>query len=469
MAARGVLLPALAALCLCPSAAGQGSRPNVLFIAVDDLNTALGCYGHPVVRSPSIDRLAGRGVRFDRAYCQFPLCNPSRASFMTGRHPDTTSVLDNARHFRERLPDVITIPQHFARHGYATARVGKIYHYGVPGQIGTSGLDDAPSWQRVFNPRGMDREQQHLVLNFTPQIQLGGALSWLETEGVDQEQTDGIGATEVVRLLEEMRDRPFFLAAGFYRPHVPCVADRRYFDLYPPESIRLPDEPPGHLDAIPAAAFTGRAPNYGLDPAALRTFTRAYFASITFVDGQIARVLAALERMGLAERTVVVLFGDHGWLLGEHGQWQKMSLFEQSARVPLVAAGPGVTARGAACGRTVELVDLYPTLAELCGLPAPEGAEGASLAPLLRAPQAAWDRPAFTQVTRGQGAGRFQGRSLRTERYRYTEWAGGERGAELYDYRTDPRELRNRAGDPALAGEPETLHRLLRRGPGAPA
>ena len=189
----------------------------------------------------------------------------------------------------------------------------------------------------------------------------------------------------------------------------------------------------------------------------------------TFVDGQIARVLAALERMGLAERTVVVLFGDHGWLLGEHGQWQKMSLFEQSARVPLVAAGPGVTARGAACGRTVELVDLYPTLAELCGLPAPEGAEGASLAPLLRAPQAAWDRPAFTQVTRGQGAGRFQGRSLRTERYRYTEWAGGERGAELYDYRTDPRELRNRAGDPALAGEQETLHRLLRRGPGAPA
>jgi choline-sulfatase len=445
-----------------PTAAPKpaAEKLNVLFIAVDDMNADLGCFGHRLVRSPSIDRLAARGVRFERAYCQLPLCGPSRASLMTGLRPDTTQVLNNAKHFRETLPDVVTLPQMFRRSGYFAGRVGKVYHYGVPGQIGTDGLDDPPSWDQVVNPRGRDKDEEHLVINYTPQRGLGSSLSFLAAEGTDEEQTDGIGATAAIRMMEENRDRPFFVAAGFYRPHCPYVAPKKYFEWYPLEKIAMPDEPEGYLELVPppALASTRPWPWFGVTEQQARESIQAYYASISFVDAQIGRLLDALERLGLTEKTVVVFWSDNGYHLGEHGLFKKQSNFEGSARVPVVIAAPGQKARGKACLRTVELVDLYPTLAELCGLEAPPGLEGKSLAPLLDDPEAPWDKPAFTQVWRGSIAGH----SVRTERWRYTEWNGGRLGVELYDYETDPHEYRNLAGDPKHAEKLAELRALVR-------
>jgi iduronate 2-sulfatase len=451
------------AACAAMPASAQGGRPkmNVLFITMDDMNNALGCYGDRRAKSPNIDRLAKRGVRFDRAYCQFPLCNPSRTSFMTGRTPDTTRVYENATQFRKNLPDIASLPQHFMKNGYFAARVGKIYHYGVPGQIGTSGLDDAASWQTVVNPRGRDKDEEARVLNPTRSGNIGGALTWFDTDGDGSDHTDAKVADEAVRLLETNRDRPFFLAVGFYRPHVPCVAPPNYLAMHPLERISLPKDPPEHLADIPDPALTTRPPNYGLDEQTLRDFTRHYYASVSLMDAQVGRLLEALERLKLADNTAVVLFGDHGWLLGEHGQWQKMSLFEESARVPLVVYVPKAKGNGRACGKTVELIDLYPTLAEVCGLPAANGVEGKSLKPLLENPRARWDKPAYTQVTRGGARQSFQGRSVRTERWRYTEWDFGMKGAQLYDHNTDPREHRNLATDPAHAKTVAEMKKLL--------
>ncbi len=440
-----------------------GAKLNVLFISVDDLNNALGCYGHPLVKSPNIDRLARRGVRFDRAYCQFPLCNPSRASIMTGRRPDTTGVQDNSVFFRKNLPDVVTLPQAFMNQGYFTARVGKIFHYGVPNQIGTSGMDDPPSWNEFVNPQGKDFDQGSRVHNPTGERNIGGALTWAVADSPGEDQTDYKVASEAIRLMERHKDRPFFLAVGFYRPHVPCIAPQDYFGRYPLDEIALPKEPADRLAKIPFAALTSQRPNYGLDDAPCREMIRAYYASVTFVDSQVGRVLDALERLKLADNTVVVLFGDHGWLLGEHGQWQKMSLFEESARVPLVIYAPKMKGNGKACGRTVELVDLYPTLAEICGAPAQPGLEGKCLKPLLENPRAVWNKPAITQVTRRDGSRSFLGRTVRTERWRYTEWDGGAKGVELYDHDRDPHESRNLGGDPSSANVVTELKNFIVR------
>jgi uncharacterized sulfatase len=460
MSPRLLLSLALAALLAGPAAAGEEARRlNVLFIAVDDLNTRLGTYGDPLVRSPSIDRLAARGVRFDRAYCQYPLCNPTRASALTGLRPATTGVWDNAARFRDRVKDAVTLPQLFRRHGYFAARVGKLYHYGVPGQIGTSGLDDPESWDEVVNPRGRDKEEESRVRNLTPAIQIGGALSFYVAHGTDEEETDGLVAAEAIRLLEKRGGAPFFLAVGFYRPHVPCVAPRRYFDMYSLDRIRIPA---ASRASAPPDAFTVETPNYGLAEAECRAMVQSYHAATTFVDAQIGKVLDALERLGLAERTVVVLWGDHGWHLGEHGLWQKMSLFEESARVPLIISAPGARGNGKPSPRVVEVLDIYPTLADLCGLPAPAGIEGRSLRPLLDDPAAPWKGAAFTQVLRARGKMRFAGESLRTERWRYTEWDGGRRGIELYDHSSDPREEENLAGDPRHAEAMRELRALLR-------
>jgi len=443
-------------------AADPAGKLNVLLIVSDDLTTALGCYGNAVAKSPNVDRFARQGVRFEHAYCQFPLCNPSRASFLTGRRPDTTKVYENATHFRQNLPDVVTMPQLFQKAGYSVIRVGKLYHYGVPAQIGTDGLDDKPSWQRVVNPRGRDKDDEDQVIQYTgAKGSLGAAISYLAAAGTDEEQTDGKIATETIKLLEEHQAKPFFIACGFFRPHVPCVAPKKYFDLHPLAQMTLPKEPAGHLDAVPPAALTIKPANYGLKDDQIARFLQGYHASVSFVDAQLGRLLDALDRLKLADNTVVVFMSDHGWLLGEHGQWQKRLLFEESARVPLVIRAPKAKGNGKASTRTVELIDICPTLADLCGIPAP-GAEGTSLKPLLDDPAAAWTRPAYTQVSRGAGAKSFMGRSVRTERWRYSEWDEGKQGVELYDHAADPQEYRNLASDAKHADVVAEMKKLLR-------
>jgi uncharacterized sulfatase len=469
-------LLALAGLLLGAAPAAAADKMNVLFVVSDDLtNNALGCYGGPT-RTPNIDKLAAKGVRFDRAYCQFPLCNPSRASFLTGLRPDTTRVYENATQFRKNVPDAQSLPQTFRTGGYFVARVGKLYHYGVPGQIGTDGLDDPPSWEKVINPRGWDKDDEDKGLIFTLNPagkgsgRFGGTLSWFASEGPDEKHTDGMTADEIGKLLEANKDRPFFLACGFFRPHTPYVAPKKYFELYPTDKITLPQVPAGHREAGPAPAFGSAKPEQEkMSDDQRRQAIQAYYASASFMDAQVGKVVDALEKLKIADKTIVVFFSDHGYHLGEHGLWQKMSVFENSARVPLVIYDPRAKANGKACARPVELVDLHATLADLCGLPAPK-TDGFSVKALLDDPGAKWDHPALTQVSRGTptatgepvGKNPFvMGYSVRTDRYRYTEWAGGTKGTQLFDYQTDPGELKNLAADPAAADTVKQLKALL--------
>ena len=486
-------LPLLLAVVVAPCPVVAAEKMNVLYVVSDDLCNRLACYGDPLARSPNLDRLAAQGVRFDRAYCQFPLCNPSRASFLTGLRSDTIRVYENATQFRKNAPDAQTMPQTFQKGGYFTARVGKLYHYGVPTQIGTDGLDDPPSWQHVVNPRGRDKDDEDKIVTLVPG-QFGGTLSWLSADGTDEEQTDGIGAAETIKLLEANRDKPFFIACGFYRPHTPYVAPRKWFDLYPLERCNPAVLSEDYQRGLPAAAFGSAKPEQArMTDRQRREAIQAYYASTSFMDAQLGKLLDALKRLELAQRTIVVFHSDHGYHLSEHGLWQKMSLWENSARVPLVIYDPRAAGNGKPCGRTVELIDLHATLADLCGLEAPK-TDGESLKPLLADPQAEWPHAAFTQVTRNRKApkasrnskaspgpkaspgrksgesvasqapeapGGFMGRSVRTEKFRYIEWDAGREGAQLYDLDADPQELRNLADDPKFADVRRELSALL--------
>jgi iduronate 2-sulfatase len=455
----------IAAVLLAASAAGaqtaatHAPRPNVLLIMADDLNDHLGTFGHGLVPTPNLDRLASRGVRFTRAYTQFPLCSPSRVSMLTGLRPDRTRIYDLQTDFRTNLPEVVTLPQLFRRQGYVAARVGKIYHYGNPGQIGTSGLDDPASWDAVVNPRGVDKDEEKLLTNLTPKRGLGAALAYFASPAPDDAHTDGKVAAETVALLERHRDRPFFIGAGFYRPHCPFIAPRKYFDRIPRDRVVLPASPAdGSLSPL---AWNTVPPHWGVDEAGQREIVHAYYASIAFLDANVGLVLDALDRLDLWKNTIVVFVSDHGYQLGEKGQWMKQTLFERSLRSPLIVAAPGLGRRGGSSARIVELLDVYPTIADLAGLAAPTGLQGRSLRPLLADPDAAWERPAISQVRRVIGSSTSMGYSVRTTRWRYTEWDQGASGVELYDETADGDEARNLAADPAHAATLSTLRRHL--------
>jgi iduronate 2-sulfatase len=431
--------------------AATPSTRNVLFIVVDDLNNSLGCYGHSVVKSPNIDRLAARGLRFDRAYCQFPVCNPSRTSFLTGLRPDSTGVLSNTVPFRSKLPDTVTLPQLFRQHGYFTARVGKIFHSGAT-------MDDPEAWEVTSDLKGTPLGKKGHGRNLTAgQIRW---CRWLAAEGSDEDQPDGQIAAEAVRLIQQQRDKPFFLAVGFHKPHDPFVAPKRYFDLYPLERLKPPEDPADRSAELPYAIGSGWKREFDrFTDRERREFMRAYYAGVSFMDAQVGKVMAALDSLQLWRNTIVVLLGDHGYHLGERGWWNKNTLFELSARAPLIFVTPETSDEGSGCSRIVEFVDIYPTLADLCGLPSPANLEGTSLRPLLSDPTRPWKMTAFTQVQRG----RIVGRSVRTQRWRYTEWDEGREGAELYDHDSDPGEYHNLAGDAKYAQTIAEMRELLRR------
>lgn len=401
-------------------------RLNVLLITLDDLNTSLGCYGNPIVKTPNIDRLAGQSVRFNRAYSQFSLCNPSRTSFLSGRRPETTGVLANKTPSRIRLRDEAFLPEHFRNHGYFTARVGKIAHDRQPDPI---------TWDFAKNVKPPKEPDPPC-----PPRKPG----WCPKDTNDQDEPDGIIARQVVSLLRENRERTFFIAAGFGRPHGPWFVPRKYFDLYPVKSIPLPQ---GKFED-------------GMTKRERREARAAYYASVSFVDAQIELILDALDELDLSEKTIIILTSDHGFHLGEHGVWDKKTLFEEVARVPLIISVPGKPA-GITLSQMVELVDLYPTLTALCGLPTPDGLEGTSFVPLLSDPSLVWKKAVFTSSIRSKRSPLEH--AVRTDRYVYMERDDGTL-PRLFDRKSDPGEVVNLADNPAHQETLASMKRLLEEG-----
>lgn len=458
-------------LCLAQSlpadAAPSAIRPpNVLFIVADDLRNELGCYGAPV-RSPNLDALAARGVRFDRAYVQYPLCNPSRTSLLTGQYPEASGVLNNRQWWGRTHPQWRTLPGYFRDHGYTTLRAGKIFH---------KGIDDPSAWTHGGEPRVFADDASEDV-DPTINAQRGTPeATWrasnarsdrvVEVEGDGEELTDYQTAAQTIDFLRAQRgaDKPFFLACGFVLPHTPLIAPRRFFELYDLAAIELPgdfsSQPTGPA-GFPALAvpphntdlFIGRDASV----AEAKRVVRGYRAATSFMDAQVGRVLRALEENGFAENTIVVFWGDHGYHLGEKGRWSKAySLFEVAARAPLLIAAPSGLPRGRTVVQVAEVLGLYRTLTELCGLPPPP-VRGESLLPLMQDPALPDTRSAYT-ISAYDG---HLGRTVRVARWRYTEWDDGRGGAVLFDAVNDPHERTNLAGDPAHAVTVEELKTLL--------
>ncbi|MBA4190396.1 MAG: iduronate sulfatase [Planctomycetaceae bacterium] len=456
-----------AALCSTANAgaADPPKKPNVLFIAVDDLRPALACAGDPHAKTPNIDKLAARGTVFNRAYCQQAVCSPSRSSLLTGRRPDSTKVYDLVTHFRKALPDVVTLPQHFKQNGYYAHGVGKIYH---------GGYDDKPSWSVPweatkgpnFGPDGLKLFtdlKAKAKANKEDESRVRG-LPFEAPAVADDALNDGWTANRALEILKSRKGQkePFFLAVGFIKPHLPFVAPKKYWDLYDPAKLPVAEtaDPPkdapvfapqfgGELRAYHDIPKTGPVPK---DTA--RKLVHGYYAAVSYMDAQVGRVLDALREQGFADDTVVVLWGDHGWHLGDHGMWCKHTNYELATRAALVMSAPGQKVVAKPTSALVEFVDIYPTLAEVCGLPKPDGVEGYSFAPLLDDPNKPWKAVAFSQYPRGsKETGPLMGYAVRTERYRYVEWrkrdGTGVVARELYDHQTDPNEDRNVAGDAA--------------------
>jgi len=460
------ILAALALALGAASATAEPSRPNVLFLVSDDLNMEVGAFGSKRAVTPHLDRLAREGMRFDRAFCQYPVCGPSRNSFLSGLRPETIGFPEEGwPNLRTMVPEVTTLPQLFRENGYETLSIGKIFHISFWDPVHPTAdswrLGDAASWDYRFNakPANMGPRSAPPFPFEGRRLEIPGGtglnFSLISSES-DLAQTDGQATQQAILQLDRLhRDkRPFFMAVGFRRPHAPFIAPERYFWPHPRKSITVPD--PGDRSDTPAAAFNVHPPHYG-EPEAMKNLTMGYLASVSFMDAQVGRLLDRLEELGIADDTIVVFFSDHGFALGERGNWHKFTLFEESTRVPLIIRAPGVTSAGSRSERLVELVDLYPTLRELCGLPAPvQALEGDSLLPLLAKPDAeAGANRAVTQVRRNSVAGRkldapLMGYSLRTPDHRYNEWwtTGTEpslHAAELYDLRQDPGEEHNLA------------------------
>ncbi len=427
------------------------SEPNVLFMCIDDLNDWVGCLGgHPDVKTPNLDRLAARGVLFTNAHCSAPACNPSRASLMTGILPATSGVYHNSNPWRQSpvLRNAVTIPQHFMAHGYRVVGAGKIYHGGFP---------DPPSWQEYFPSQQKNKPDDPMPRNRPVNgIPNAAHFDWGPIPAPDEEMGDYKVASWAIGELMKKRDKPFFLGCGFFRPHLPWYVPQKYFDMYPVDKITLPNVKEDDLDDVPEAGRQMARPQGDhrnvIEHKQWRKAVQGYLASITFVDACVGRVIDALDASGHRDDTIVVLWSDHGWHLGEKLHWRKFALWEEATHNVLMVVAPGITTANQRCSRPVTLLDIYPTLIDLCSMkPKPE-LEGRSLVPLLKAPDGAWERPALT--THGR-----DNHSLRTERWRYIRYSDGSE--ELYDHDSDSLEWTNLAGDPKHAEVKKQLLRWL--------
>lgn len=467
-----------------------GAEPrNVLFIAVDDLRPELGCYGVEAAKTPNIDRLAEGGIVFEKAYCQQAVCSPSRSSILTGLRPDATKVYDLDTHFRAALPDCVTLPQHFKANGYHTAGFGKIEHHGF--EDGASWSEprwfasgylvqaDPIDWtkQTVTRFQGISSEYANPLPPGEGKKRANGKVksgpAFEVSPKSDDELPDGATAAEAVKRIGELKAKggPFFLAVGFVKPHLPFVAPKKYWDLHDPAAIPGPA-----IETLPAGtdpfvghtngelhSYVGVPEGNPVPEEFARSLRHGYYACVSYIDAQVGRLLDALEANGLAENTVVVLWGDHGWQLGDHGLWHKHTNFELATRAPLIVKAPGFDSAGGKCPAPVEFVDVYPTLADLCGLAVPAGLGGSSLRPYLENPATPMIKPAISQYPRSskEHGGQLMGYSIRDERWRATYWrkrGTGEIGyVELYDEANDPSETANLAGKPEHS---EVLDRL---------
>ena len=458
-----------------PADAAQGEeKMNVLFIAVDDLRPQLACFGNDRMISPNIDRIAARGTAFRRTYCQQAVCGPSRASVLSGMRPDSTRVWDLNTPLRSVQPDVLTLPEQFKNHGYETVSLGKIYHHGK--------RDDPQGWSR--DPWGAPNAfPGHASAELRAEAAAARRQaraqkkrwSWrgpsVESEDLPDEQyADGALALRAVEELKRLQDGRFFLGVGFYKPHLAFACPRKYWDMYPEADIDLADNPFSPKDCPPIALHNfGELRQYSDIPRKgpvsdekARQLIRGYYACTTFIDAQVGLVLDALDDLGLSRNTVVALWGDHGWNLGEHGLWCKHSNFETSAHSPLVISAPGQRHPGQPTDGLCEFVDIYPTVCDLAGLPPADHLEGVSLAPLMDDPAGEFKSAAFSQYPRGK----TMGYSMRTDRYRYTEWKTGSRvvASELYDHFEDPGENVNIAGAASQAALVQQLSAKLKAG-----
>ncbi len=461
---------AFAVLALAAMAVSASEKPNVLFIAIDDLRPELGCYGEDKIHSPNVDRLASSGLTFKRAYCQLAVCNPSRVSIMTGLRPDSTKVWDLATRFRHTIPDAVTLPQKFKKHGYHAVSFGKVFHNPWPDNDSWSKPHAWPKKSRLWSEDAKRRlaafkEKMRATGKPEKAIERMRAIAAEIVDLPDDQHIDGAIAGQALAAMRRLakQDKPFFLAAGFIRPHLPFVVPRKYWEMYDAAAIPLAAKPALPKDA-PAFAmntmyelrdymdFYGTpTPQHGsLSEEQQRRLKHGYYASVSFIDALVGRLLDELEALELADNTIVALWGDHGWKLGEHNSWCKQTNYEIDARVPLIIRAPNAKANGRKTAALVELVDVYPTLCELAGLPVSERLEGRSMAPLLSTPDQPWKRAAFSQFRRRDGETQLMGYSMRTDRYRYIEWQDRRTrevvATELYDHENDPLEAANIAG-----------------------